>query len=81
MRFLADENIPALTLDLLGKQGVDIVSILAVGKALMDRDVLRAANEQDRILVTFDKDFGDLVFGSKMETRGVVLLRFMPTSP
>lgn len=81
MKFLADENIPELTLDLLRKQEIDIVSILSVGTAVKDRDVLRIANEQDRLLVTFDKDFGSLVFSAGMETKGVVLLRFTPTSP
>ena len=81
MKFLADENIPELTLDLLRKQEIDIVSILSVGTGVKDRDVLRIANEQDRLLVTFDKDFGNLVFSTRMETKGVVLLRFTPTSP
>lgn len=81
MKLLTDENIPARTLELLRAQGVDIVSILTIGVGLDDRDVLRVANEQQRILVTFDKDFGDLVFRSGTETKGVVLLRFTPSSP
>ncbi len=81
MKFLADENIPTLTMDLLRDQGIDIISILAVGRGLKDSDLLRTANEQGRFLVTFDKDFGDLVFKTGMQTKGVVLLRFTPTSP
>jgi predicted nuclease of predicted toxin-antitoxin system len=81
MKFLADENLPELTLDLLRKQEVDILSVLSVGTGLKDRDVLRIANEQGRLLVTFDKDFGDLVFSAGMQTKGVILLRFRPTSP
>jgi predicted nuclease of predicted toxin-antitoxin system len=48
---------------------------------LDDPDVLAAANEQRRVLVTFDKDFGDLVFRTGTQTKGVVLLRFIPRSP
>lgn len=81
MKFLADENIPTVALDLLRDEGVDIVSILAVGRGLKDRDVLGVANEQGRLLVTFDKDFGDLVFRTGMEMKGLVLLRFTPTPP
>lgn len=81
MKFPANENIPTRTLDLLRKQGVDIISILAVGIGMKDRDVLRTAIEQDRLLVTFDKDFGDLVFSARTVKKGVVLLRFAPTSP
>ena len=81
MKLLADENIPARALELLKVQGVDVVSVLTIGVGLDDRDVLRAANEDQRVLVTFDKDFGDLVFRSGTQTRGVVLLRFTPSSP
>lgn len=81
MKFLADENVPSAALGLLRDEGVDIVSILVVGRGLKDRDVLGAANEQGRLLVTFDKDFGDLIFKRGMETKGLVLLRFKPTRP
>lgn len=81
MKLLANENIPARALDLLRRQGVDIVSVLTIAAGLNDPDVLRVAKEQQRILVTFDKDFGDLAFRRGIETRGVILLRFTPSSP
>ena len=80
MKLLADENIPTRTLDLLKDQGVDIVSILSFRLGLSDDDVLRVAQEQERVLVTFDRDFGELVFRKKAETKGIVLLRFTPKS-
>ena len=54
MKLLADENIPTRTLD--------IVSILDFRLGLGDDDVLRVAKEQEIVLVTFDTDFGELVF-------------------
>ncbi|HKZ42561.1 MAG TPA: DUF5615 family PIN-like protein [Candidatus Hodarchaeales archaeon] len=81
MKLLADENIPTRTLDLLKHQGMDIVSILDFRLGLSDDDVLTVAKEHERVLVTFDKDFGDIVFRTRAETKGVVLLRFTPKSP
>jgi predicted nuclease of predicted toxin-antitoxin system len=81
MKFLANENIPRIALDLLRDQGVDIISVLAVRRGLKDEEVLGIANEQGRLIVTFDKDFGDLVFRTGMETKGLVLLRFRPATP
>jgi predicted nuclease of predicted toxin-antitoxin system len=41
---------------------------------------LETANLQNRILVTFDSDFGELVFRQKLKVRGVILLKFVPKS-
>ncbi len=43
-----------------------------------DRDLLKTANETDRLLVTRDKDFGSLVFLEKRFAKGVILLRMNP---
>ena len=42
--------------------------------------VLKTANSQNRILVTFDSDFGELVFRQKFKAKGVILLKFTPKS-
>lgn len=39
------------------------------------------ANREDRILVTFDKDFGELIVREKMKVKGLILLRFTLKSP
>ena len=81
MKFLANENIPKRTVELLRAQGIDIVSVLDVATGLSDLEVLEVGNDQDRILLTFDKDFGNLVFKADAKAKGVLLLRFKPTSP
>ena len=45
-----------------------------------DESVLKAANKQGRILLTFDADFGELVFRQKLKAKGVILLKFTPKS-
>lgn len=43
--------------------------------------MLDLANRKERIVVTFDKDFGELIFREKLKARGLILLRFTPRSP
>lgn len=59
----------------LRKLGYDIVSIAEGSPSISDAEVLTKANEQDRIILTNDKDFGDLVFLTKLKHSGVVLFR------
>ncbi len=81
MKFLADENIPLKAVKALKERGLDIISTLNFAKGLKDEEVLDLAHRQGRILVTFDKDFGELVFRAKRKSKGVILLRFIPKSP
>ena len=80
-QFIADENVPKETVDLLKRQGVDIVSVTKFASGLSDGEVLDLANTKSRIAVTFDKDFGQLIFKEKRKTKGLMLLRFPPKSP
>jgi len=80
-KFLADENIPLKAIDALKQKGIDITPILNVSPSLNDKAVLNLANRQGRVIVTFDKDFGELIFKEKLKAKGLVLLRFTPKSP
>jgi predicted nuclease of predicted toxin-antitoxin system len=62
MRFLADENFPRPALEALLKAGWDVVSIAEECPGVPDEDVAALCAAQERILLTFDKDFGELVF-------------------
>lgn len=75
MKFLADENIGYETIKPLRKLGFDIKSILEINKGLVDLAVLSFANKENRILITGDKDFGELVYVNKLIHSGVILLR------
>ena len=80
-KLLADENVPIEAVKALKRKGIDIVSVIEFSPGLSDREVLDLANREDRILVTFDKDFGELVVREKMRVKGLILLRFTPKSP
>jgi len=80
-RFIADENIPRETVELLKKKGVDIVTVSEVSPGLGDEEILDLANKEKRIVITFDRDFSQLIFRQKRKTEGLILLRFNPESP
>jgi predicted nuclease of predicted toxin-antitoxin system len=76
MRFLADENFPAAAIRGLIASGHDVVSIRLVAPGATDREVLARALDERRVLLTFDKDFGELAAGSGLPaTCGIVLFR------
>jgi len=81
LRFLANENIPLLVVKALVSEGFDITSATLVCRGAPDWQVLDLATRENRIVLTFDKDYGYLVFREKRPApAGVVLLRFPPRS-
>jgi predicted nuclease of predicted toxin-antitoxin system len=82
MTFLADENFPRPALLALRKAGWDVFSIAEECPGVPDEDVAALCEDQRRILLTFDKDFGELVFHRGLPAgSGVVLFRIPPDSP
>ena len=76
MRFLLDENADARLIVYLQASGHDAVRLVTNYPAgLADRDVLAIARAEGRILVTNDRDFGELVFRYRQPHAGVVLFR------
>jgi predicted nuclease of predicted toxin-antitoxin system len=81
-KFLANENVPSAAVDAARRAGHDLVWIRDLLPGAGDEDVLRQAFTQERILVTFDKDFGNFVFrSSKTASWGIILLRPRLRSP
>jgi hypothetical protein len=82
MRFLANENFPGAAVASLSAAGHDVVWVRTAAPGMADPDVLAWAAREDRILLTFDKDFGELARGSALpRTCGVVLLRIPMPRP
>ena len=82
MRFLADENFPLPSIRLLTTAGHDIVSVALETPGVPDEAVLDRAVREGRILLTFDRDYGSLLYerGSQ-PPEGIVYFRFTPASP
>lgn len=72
---LADENIHPDVVRGLVARGMNIRSILENGYGLSDREVLRVAHRERRVVVTHDADFGKLVALEGEPFTGIVYLR------
>lgn len=81
MRLLADENIPLETVRALRAAGHDVFSATESAPGAADADLLERANAEARLLVTFDRDFGELAARrGRPAIAGIVLLRFIPVN-
>src|SRR5579863_3520293 len=74
MRFLSDENVSRLVVERLRVSGFDVTSIGETLPGAADKDVLEAANAEGCILITEDRDLGELVIRQRLSVRGVILL-------
>jgi predicted nuclease of predicted toxin-antitoxin system len=82
MSFLADENFPRPAVAALREKGFDISWIVEDAAGLPDEFVLARCIDEKRTLLTFDKDFGELVFRRGLPADfGVVLFRARASSP
>lgn len=82
MRVLADENVPLEAIEVLRGRGHDVAWIREVAPGSSDERVMERAQNEERALLTFDKDFGELAFRRGLAASfGVILLRFQLTSP
>lgn len=78
MKFLADECCEISMVNILREQDHDILSIQEEAPGISDEELLRIANSEKRIIITEDKDFGELVYRFKKTSFGIILLRFRP---
>jgi predicted nuclease of predicted toxin-antitoxin system len=85
MRLLANENFPLLSVKILEKAGYDIKSIGQDYSGILDSDVMEIAEEEQRTILTFDRDYGELIFKRGFRpAKGVIYLRwkdFQPNEP
>jgi predicted nuclease of predicted toxin-antitoxin system len=80
MRFLLDQDVYALTARFLENAGHDVIQVKQLGLSqASDEEILRTAQEQNRILVTRDRDYGNLVFIRAIGT-GVIYLKILPST-
>ena len=78
MRFLADECCDALVVRTLREMGYDVAYVAELDPGLTDTGVLAQSVSEERILLTEDRDFGELIFRGQKTAYGVVLLRIPP---
>ncbi len=75
-KFLANENVPGEVVEAARQAGHDLAWICELTPGIDDNAVLAASLAEKRVLLTFDKDFGEMAFRQgKAATCGVILLR------
>ena len=82
MDFLANENFPVVSIRLLRNAGHNVASVIEESPGEKDRNILRRAHDENRIVLTFDRDYGELIYRHKLFIpAGVIYFRFNPSTP
>jgi predicted nuclease of predicted toxin-antitoxin system len=75
MKFLGDVNLELSVIEEIRAMGYEVTWIAELDPSMKDEDLLALAKRERYILITNDKDFGELVFRQKKLSEGVILLR------
>jgi len=75
MRFLVDECTGPAVAHWLRKQTHEVFSVYEEARGMDDEDIIQKAFDEDWILITNDKGFGDKVYRERRSHRGVIVLR------
>jgi len=76
MRFLADESCDFSVVRILRAAGHDVLAVADVLPRADDEIIMDRTVREGRILLTEDKDFGQLVYANAKESGGVIFIRF-----
>lgn len=81
MRFLVDESSGRALANLLKKARYDVLFSRDVLPASDDEKILEFAEAEKRVLISDDRDFGELIFRLNRPSNGVIFLRTLTTDP
>ncbi|HVZ98109.1 MAG TPA: DUF5615 family PIN-like protein [Chitinophagaceae bacterium] len=82
MKLLANENFPLKSVIYLKNKGHDIKAIGIDNPSVEDRVVINIAIAEERTILTFDRDYGELIFKHNYKPeRGVIYLRLIEYAP
>ncbi len=81
MNFVADESVDFSVVRRLRQDGHSVAYVPELRPGMTDDEVLDLANREAAILLTADKDFGELVYRQRMYAHGIVLIRLAGLSP
>jgi predicted nuclease of predicted toxin-antitoxin system len=81
VKIVADESVDKQIVDKLRSQGYDVLYVAELAPGIDDEAVLLQSREWNALLLTADKDFGDLVFRQRLLHSGVLLIRLAGLTP
>lgn len=74
MRILADENIEREFIEALGEADFDVISVRESYIGIADDEILQIAENENAVILTYDTDFGELIFRYSLKSRGVRIM-------
>jgi predicted nuclease of predicted toxin-antitoxin system len=82
LKYLANENVPFSSITYLKSKGYDIKAVGVDDPSITDEQVMQIAIDENRTIITYDSDYGELIFkhGYKPQA-GVIFIRIQPTEP
>ena len=82
MRFLANENIPLASVSRLREAGHEVLAVIEDSPGAKDTEVLGRTTREKRIVLSFDSDYGELIYRVRRSVpRGVLFFRYNPSTP
>jgi predicted nuclease of predicted toxin-antitoxin system len=81
VRFLADEGVDRQIVERLRLDGYEVAYIAEMSPGITDEVVLTESRVSASVLITADKDFGELVFRRRQASTGVLLIRLFGLTP
>jgi predicted nuclease of predicted toxin-antitoxin system len=76
MKFLANENFPLDSVKYLREKKFDVLAIGTDYQGISDEEIIRLAQDENRIILTFDRDYGELIFKYHLHPKaGIIYLR------
>ena len=73
---ITDENIPLQIIEKLRELNIETFSVFEDSRGISDKEIINLAQNPPRVILTEDKDFGDLVFAYNQDKTSVILLRY-----
>ncbi len=81
MKLLADEDVDGAIVARLRQDGHEVAYVVEMKRGISDEEVLHDANQKKALLITADKDFGELIFRQGKLNTGILLLRLAGITP
>ena len=75
MKIVADESVDYGIIISLRQKGFEVISVMEDFSGITDNDVLKIAEDNKCLLITEDKDFGELTYRLKLKHYGILLVR------
>ena len=73
--FVVDVGVGRIIEDWLAEQSFSVISIRNLNAEMPDIDIIELTNRENAVMITMDKDFGELIFKNKVQHKGILLLR------